>query len=469
MGLIPEKKEYKNFTYDNYLLYTEKIEDKLGFQQIIHTPFNAKNHFDRFGYLDKGKKVVVVYDVKAQMMSVTAHDSSMKALEQIAKDFTGAKTDKKADKKQETNDKKVETVDVKSAIKKTEKQKKNDLNNEKTPKTKAGDKIQNKAKEALQKSKGQQNKDKIKSQENQPNKKEKKGSLQKSQEKKKDIEQKNNSQNKEKSKKQNEPKAKVETTEKAVSTRCIIEQYYPLSFNNAMQNLRNIDGVVINTLKTLSRASDNETVRYAISKNGLSGEIEYMTKKGTLTIDGSVANEIKNVFLELGGKETQSNAQKVKQSSNNNEDMLKKACPSAVKMLSSNQKSDLAESLSALDKEGNQKDYSTLVNLSIKSLETFISDLLNSEKIQANQIGQVYDKRKDGSYELRACYQKRCKIVYCEVLNALYNKFYSLRLQCTDKRKVSKKTDAQSVINEVVALFEYNCKKLEEINYTVKR
>ena len=437
MGLIPEKKEYKNFTYDNYLLYTEKIEDKLGYQQIIHTPYNAKNHFDRFGYLDKGKKVVVVYDVKAKIMSVTAHDSSMKALEQIVKDYTGSNTEKKNNK---TSENKQNTAPKNK--------------NDQKQAQKSNDKKQVESKKVEEKE----------------HKKSKKGKKSLSQDLKNQNTENslNNNKKKERDRQAKEQKAKIGNPTVNVSQACLINQYYPLSFNNAMQNLRNIDGVVINTLKTLSRASDNETVRYLISKNGMSGEIEFMPKKGTLTIDSTIANEIKGVFLTLGGQEMQTNSQP-KQKSINYETVIASRLSSALKMLSANQKNDLGASVYEIEKQQNRNDYYQFVVALFKVLENFILDLLKSENVQIKAISQAYDKDKKGSYQLKECYKKRCKIVYNEVLSALYYEFCSLNLQNGQKRKNVSKQLAEDVVKNLMNVIEYNCKKLEEINYTVKR
>lgn len=476
MGLIPEKKEYKNFTYDDYLLYTEKI-DELGFVQIIHTPYSAKNHFDKFGYLDKGKKVVVVYDVKAKIMSVTAHDNSMKALEQIAKGFNaskdknGAKTEnkqpdnKKADnskqppKPAKTEEKKAENSNNKSAEKQQQSFEKND--NKKQEKFNKVE--QNKVKKdgKLDKKQKANNQEQQKQKDKNDNKKPLKNANNQKENKAKDVKNQNSV-----------TKANNQSTADKNSP-CVINQYYPLSFNNAMQSLRNEEGVVINTLKTLSRSSENETIRYAISKNGCSGEIEYMTKKGTLTIKGSVANEIKQIFLALGGEVKQSNPQQ-KSNAINYEKILSTRLNSALKLLSAGQKNDLGAGFDELEKAQSHYEYSMFLLSPFKCLENFIFDLLKSENIQVKLIGQAYDKDKNGKHELKDCYKKRCKVVYAEVLSALYEEYYSSRNHYTHspdgkEHKISKKADAQNVLKNLMNVLEYNCKKLEEINYTVKR
>ena len=71
MGVIPERKEYKNFTYERYLTLSDKAS-QLGFKKVTHTPHSEKSHFDKTGFLYENKKVVVVYDVKANMLTITA-------------------------------------------------------------------------------------------------------------------------------------------------------------------------------------------------------------------------------------------------------------------------------------------------------------------------------------------------------------------------------------------------------------
>ena len=493
MGLIPEKKEYKNFTYDDYLLYTEKI-DELGFVQIIHTPYSAKNHFDKFGYLDKGKKVVVVYDVKGKIMSVTAHDNSMKALDQLAKGF-GNNANKSLNKEKNT----AQSENLKPNNKQQDNKKadnKNTNNNKKADKKQPNaNKVENKKQPNANKVDNKKQPDKNKVQNTQPLKQDKKKQKEsqkveqknkakdnKADKNQKSINKANQGNNSLENKKQQnvkgnkatnkQTKAQKEREEDKISS-CVINQYYPLSFNNAMQSLRNIDGIVINTLKTLSRSSDNETIRYAVSKNGNSGEIEYMIKKGTLTIKGGVTDEIKQVFLALGGVEKQTNLQ---QNSNtvNYEKILSTHLNSALKILTTSQKNDLGAGFYELEKAQNHYEYSMFLLSPFKCLENFIFDLLKSENIQVKLIGQAYDKDKNGNHELKECYKNRCKVVYSEVLCALYEEYYSSRNHYTHspdgkEHKISKKAEAQKVLNQLMGVLEYNCKKLEEINYTVKR
>ena len=67
MGVIPERKEYKNFTYERYISLSEKSL-QLGFKKVTHTPYSEKSHFDKTGLIYDNKKVVLVYDVKAKML-----------------------------------------------------------------------------------------------------------------------------------------------------------------------------------------------------------------------------------------------------------------------------------------------------------------------------------------------------------------------------------------------------------------
>ena len=82
MGVIPERKEYKNFTYERYLTLSEKATN-LGFKKVTHTPYSDKSHFDKTGLLYDNKKVVLVYDVKANMLTVTAQENAIKKLKNI--------------------------------------------------------------------------------------------------------------------------------------------------------------------------------------------------------------------------------------------------------------------------------------------------------------------------------------------------------------------------------------------------
>ena len=72
MTVIPERKDYKNCVPSLAEKFCAEVEKRNICKRISLTKADEKSHFDRYGFSYKNKKVSVVYDTKANMLSITA-------------------------------------------------------------------------------------------------------------------------------------------------------------------------------------------------------------------------------------------------------------------------------------------------------------------------------------------------------------------------------------------------------------
>lgn len=162
--------------------------------------------------------------------------------------------------------------------------------------------------------------------------------------------------------------------------------------------------------------------------------------------------------------------------SKSNLKLLKKHLPTALRFLSESSKIDLSNGISDIDAVPRLSDYSILLMTPCRALEKFISDLQQAENINVKMIGQAYEKDDMGKYTLKRGYLKRIgSVVYGEVMAALYTEYYATRnfylhsdnSTSTGTRGISDKAEAQRILKKMLAVIEYNSKKLSEIGFTV--
>ncbi|MCL2847535.1 MAG: hypothetical protein FWE13_02130 [Firmicutes bacterium] len=156
---------------------------------------------------------------------------------------------------------------------------------------------------------------------------------------------------------------------------------------------------------------------------------------------------------------------------------LKKLIPNAFDYLSEQTKTDLANSLTDIyNNRLRLTDYSVLLVPSYRALERLIFDLQSSKGISTKMIGQAYEKNEKGEYRLKSGYIKKINsIVYNEVMSALYTEYFIQRhavthsdnLDQTSGRVVRNITDAQKTFTNLLDIINYNCKKLQEIGFSV--
>lgn len=99
MGVIPEKFEYKNCSRERATRFTDLIVEKGACKRVTFTPASDKSHLDRYGFVCNNRKVSIVYDLKANLLSVTACDDIMPSLKKLYENSTDNKTSKKQENK----------------------------------------------------------------------------------------------------------------------------------------------------------------------------------------------------------------------------------------------------------------------------------------------------------------------------------------------------------------------------------
>jgi hypothetical protein len=140
MGVIPERIEYKNCSRERATAFAELIANRNVAKRVTFTAASEKSHFDRYGFVSKGRKVSVVYDVKAKMLSVTAGEEVSAQLKKLFE--ASAEKSSKQDEKTPTPTKQAQAVKkVKTVIKKQpplKKEKETKVQAEETPNDSGG-------------------------------------------------------------------------------------------------------------------------------------------------------------------------------------------------------------------------------------------------------------------------------------------------------------------------------------------
>lgn len=156
--------------------------------------------------------------------------------------------------------------------------------------------------------------------------------------------------------------------------------------------------------------------------------------------------------------------------------LLRKHLSVALRYLSEASRIDLSNGLTDFANVSRLSDYSVLLVTPYRALEKLIYDLQQAEGINVKMIGQAYEKDDEGRYMLKKGYLKRIgSVVYAEVMASLYTEYYATRNFYTHSenaadsrsRGISDKAEAQRILKKLLAVIEYNCKKLSEIGFTI--
>ena len=148
----------------------------------------------------------------------------------------------------------------------------------------------------------------------------------------------------------------------------------------------------------------------------------------------------------------------------------------SLRYLSEASRLDLSNGLTDIANVPRLSDYSVLLITPYRALEKLIYDLQQAEGINVKMIGQAYEKDDEGRYTLKKGYRKRINsVVYSEVMAALYTEYYVTRNFYTHaenaadsrSRGISDKAEAQKILRNLLAVIDYNCKKLSEIGFAI--
>lgn len=252
-----------------------------------------------------------------------------------------------------------------------------------------------------------------------------------------------------------------------------------------LKRVKALDGVTAKIGQTTFGGTPQETVTYEVSdRNKQKLKLRYMPKKQSLQLQGKRSNlfgEVQvilsrdseylaavNSHIELTGEEKR--AGEIQRT-------LKKVLPDAFAFLSDQSKIDLSIGMIDIgNDEVRLSDYSVLLVPPYRGLERLIYDLQTAQGISVKMIGQAYEKDDEGHYLLKAGYRKKIQsVVYNEVMSALYTEYFEKRNfyahadNSSDSlvRRIEDKQTARAIFNRLCAIINYNCKKLKEIGFAV--
>lgn len=206
-------------------------------------------------------------------------------------------------------------------------------------------------------------------------------------------------------------------------------------------------------------------------------------KRGTSTLTRSGTG----LYAELAAKpagRVASDAEPKKQSAppkqkpaakNDPNAQLRRWLPTAYDYLPEQARNDFANGIHDFYQAKLQpKDYSGTLMLPYRGLEGFVVGLQRAKGIKVKMIGQAFDKDDAGNYILKRCYTQRINsVIYDEVMVALYGEYFKMRnfIVHTDNvdggasRSISDRTVAKGIFDNILRVVEYNAKKLKEIGF----
>lgn len=422
--VIPEKTDYKNCPKELFASFTAAIEARGICQKVAYKAADEKSHFDRYGFIYNNRKVSVVYDNKAHMLSVTAFDDVMPILnDMFVKLRDGVKPQPKQPKK------KAKQPKVEAKQSKTE------------------------SNQSKQKPKATEPKIKPEQKAKQP------------------------------TKAPSKPAESVQTDSEGGDI--TLKKFTVKRFDEVLAKLKKQKKkykIGDETVTDKGKATELKT--YAVSGDGQKLKLRFMPKKQVVQLQGKHGSLFSELQLLLS-EETDYRAAvdaHIEQSKEVNkraaevERQLKKLVPSAYKFLSEQSKIDFTIGVIELINSTEEHfDYSMLLLPPFRGLERLIIDLQRAQNIVVKMIGQAYEKE-NGEYVLKASYRRKINsIVYAEVMADLYREYVEKRnfyahsdsSDRSEVRMINKREQASTIFTDMLKKVDYNCKKLSEIGFSV--
>lgn len=516
MSVIPDKKDYKKVEKRHVEAFIPELVRR-GYQLASHVLPNEKSHFDRFGFVKNDRRTVVVYDVKANMLSITALGEQFAEVCSVFEKLnggsdamqstTGAETvgqnrSKKPTKK--PNEKKQSKTSVEQSIvadfsspslSSESADRSAEVSKGSNRRTKRSDRIKNtggavslvkerknvnvKTQTEVEKITGGEisAKTAVNSQ-----KAEKKAAVSKKTEQPR-TKANNISDGKTEQKLSASESLDAKQTDKSNASKndFTLKKYTDERFNAAVELLK--EGKIKIKLKSKQGRGALSVDVYEVSGDGSKLTVSYMPEKKVLQIQGKAndfSRKVQTLFSEsldyksavkahIEQKNTDERAGDV-------EKRLKKYLPVGCIYLSAQAKIDFSIGIVDL-LSGNivLSDYSSLLIPPYRGLEKLIFDLEQGQGIKVKMIGQAYEKNEKGDYILKSIYRKRIgSVVFAEVMAALYTEYNSTRnfyvhsASGHQTKVINDKNQAISIYENMLSVVEYNAKKLREIGFSLK-
>ncbi len=222
---------------------------------------------------------------------------------------------------------------------------------------------------------------------------------------------------------------------------------------------------------------------YTVTDKGQKATVKYSQPAETILLQGKQSElyaKIASIMTKLDGAASESAEKPAKSAQasaarNAADKALKQRLPTAYEFLSEQSRLDFLYGLNDFSKRNLQpSDYSVLLVPPFRGLERFVFDLQRAEGIKVKMIGQAFDKDADGKYVLKSGYTQRIgSVVYAEVMVALYTEYFSQRnfFAHSDNsddnvsRSITDRNTAKAIFDRLLAVVEYNAKKLKEIGF----
>lgn len=491
MGVIPDKIEYKNCFQETASAFVEEAISRGICRRVSFSAANEKSHFDRYGLVaGSNKKVSVVFDTKAKMLSVTAPDDLSATLRKI---FDEVRTKNKTNGVQTTKERPESSAKANVAPQKREKT----ITDSKFTAKSSAKQNNQKSRKAAQGGTVQRDEARARVSADNDGKPDK-SDLKVGKDSKKNVAKTKNGKNETKKtavrtdKQSAELDKKKDKTDEDGAADISLKKYTAERFENALAKIsKEKKKYRVEGGSVVDKGKQTELVSYTVAGGGQRLKLRFMPKKQVLQLQGkksALFSELQLILAEQTDYRAAVDAhieqacaeqeqEKGVRRASAVEKQLKKLLPNAFDYLSEQSKIDFTIGvIELINSQGKHYDYSMLLLPPFRGLERLIFDFQKAQNIVVKMIGQAYEKEND-MYVLKASYRRKIgSVVYAEVMAALYREYFEKRnyymhsdsSERSEARMITDKAQARALFEQMLAVVDYNCKKLREIGFSVE-
>ena len=504
MSAIPDKIEYRDCSPEKAESFVAALEKSGIAARVSFSAASDVSHFDRYGFDCSGRRLGVVYDRKAKILSVTAPDE---ASERIKKLYAGLKIqvvnpkqnqnqpknkpkslahDSRPQKKTEAADAKAaekpvvaEALDVSARASRRPEEKTEAVNAKLSNKNKGNNDSALSLREESQRGNLTERKTGV-SDAKTP---EKTSVTDINAQKKTPPADKKSPQKPPADNKtpQKQPqKSVVAPDAETQGGNLSFKKFTEERFGDVIAKLKKRKEFKVAAPTVQDKGKQTETVTIVVSDGGQKLKLRFMPKKQVLQVQGkqeSLFSEVRLIVSEESDFKSavSAHAESADKKASEFNRQLKKLMPTAVSYMSDQVKLDFTIGIiEILDSSAEHYDYSMLLLPPFRGLERLIFDIQRAQNVVVKMIGQAYEKE-NGEYVLKASYRRKINsVVYPEVLGALYREYFATRNFYThsdaiggENRVISTRKQAVDVFTHLCEVVEYNCRKLAEIRFSI--
>lgn len=469
MSAIPDKIEYRDCSPEKAESFVAALEKSGIAVRVSFSAASDVSHFDRYGFDCAGRRLGVVYDRKAKILSVTAPDD---VSERIKKLYSGLKI-QAANPKQNQNQ---PTNKPKSSAPDSRLQKKTEAADAKTANKTVAAESENSPARAPRRPEGKTAVPDAKIAKKTPVTETTDQKKTPSADKK--SPQKPPADNK---KSQKQPQKPVVAPDaESQGGNLSFKKFTEERFGDVIARLKKRKEFKVAAPTVQDKGKQTETVTIVVASGNQKLKLRFMPKKQVLQVQGkqeSLFSEVRLVVSEESDFKSAvtAHAESADKKASEFNRQLKKLMPTAVRYMSEQVKLDFTIGvIEILDSSSEHYDYSMLLLPPFRGLERFIFDIQRAQNVVVKMIGQAYEKE-NGEYVLKASYRRKINsVVYPEVLGALYREYFATRNFYThsdavggENRVISTRKQAVDVFTHLCEVVEYNCRKLDEIRFSI--